>query len=203
MNIKIQNNIPNVNVTFNRLEDGSMSILLTEEKRPMLGGVKCGNIIKLGDREFYVLGHGAETTAVLAKDAARRMTFGGGGDYRKSDVRDYCNGDFYKELAAVVGAENIVQHTVKLGADDGTGKGLSCKDNISILTTDLYRRYREFLPAMGDPWWTATRVSHDEDTGYTRGVCYVYSDGILDWDVCVCSCGVRPFCILNSSILVS
>lgn len=203
MNIKIQNNIPNVNVTFNRLEDGSMSILLTEEKRPMLGGVKCGNIIKLGDREFYVLGHGAETTAVLAKDAARRMTFGGGGDYRKSDVRDYCNGDFYKELAAVVGAENIVQHTVKLGADDGTGKGLSCKDNISILTTDLYRRYREFLPAMGDPWWTATRVSHDEDTGYTRDVCYVNSCGILNWDVCDFSCDVRPFCILNSSILVS
>lgn len=203
MNIKIQNNIPNVNVTFNRLEDGSMSILLTEEKRPMLGGVKCGNIIKLGDREFYVLGHGAETTAVLAKDAARRMTFGGGGDYRKSDVRDYCNGDFYKELAAVVGAENIVQHTVKLGADDGTGKGLSCKDNISILTTDLYRRYREFLPAMGDPWWTATRVSHDEDTGYTRHVCCVFSDGILSWDGCGCSHGVRPFCILNSSILVS
>lgn len=203
MNIKIQNNIPNVNVTFNRLEDGSMSILLTEEKRPMLGGVKCGNIIKLGDREFYVLGHGAETTAVLAKDAARRMTFGGGGDYRKSDVRDYCNGDFYKELAAVVGAENIVQHTVKLGADDGTGKGLSCKDNISILTTDLYRRYREFLPAMGDPWWTATRVSHDEDTGYTRNVCYVYSLGILYWCDCDFSCDVRPFCILNSSILVS
>lgn len=203
MNIKIQNNIPNVNVTFNRLEDGSMSILLTEEKRPMLGGVKCGNIIKLGDREFYVLGHGAETTAVLAKDAARRMTFGGGGDYRKSDVRDYCNGDFYKELAAVVGAENIVQHTVKLGADDGTGKGLSCKDNISILTTDLYRRYREFLPAMGDPWWTATRVSHDEDTGYTRSVCCVDSNGVLDWFGCDCSCDVRPFCILNSSILVS
>lgn len=203
MNIKIQNNIPNVNVTFNRLEDGSMSILLTEEKRPMLGGVKCGNIIKLGDREFYVLGHGAETTAVLAKDAARRMTFGGGGDYRKSDVRDYCNGDFYKELAAVVGAENIVQHTVKLGADDGTGKGLSCKDNISILTTDLYRRYREFLPAMGDPWWTATRVSHDEDTGYTRSVCCVFSSGILCWGGCDCSSDVRPFCILNSSILVS
>lgn len=203
MNIKIQNNIPNVNVTFNRLEDGSMSILLTEEKRPMLGGVKCGNIIKLGDREFYVLGHGAETTAVLAKDAARRMTFGGGGDYRKSDVRDYCNGDFYKELAAVVGAENIVQHTVKLGADDGTGKGLSCKDNISILTTDLYRRYREFLPAMGDPWWTATRVSHDEDTGYTRCVCCVFSYGVLCWYGCGYSRGVRPFCILNSSILVS
>lgn len=166
MNINIQNNIPNVDVTLNKSADGSVSILLTEKKVLTLGDIKCGGITKLGGREFYVLGHGAETTAVLVKDSVKRMSFGGNGDWRKSDVRSYCNGDFYKELAAAIGAENIVQHTVKLVADDGTGKGISCKDNVSILTTELYRRYREYLPAMDEPWWTATRVTHDEDTGY-------------------------------------
>lgn len=203
MNINIENNIPNVKVTVNKSDDGNVSILLTEEKKPTLGEIKCGQIVKLGDREFYVLGHGAETTAVLAKDAVKRMAFGGGGDWRKSDVRAYCNGDFYKELAAVVGAENIVTHTVKLSADDGTGKGISCKDNVSILTTDLYRRYREYLPAMDESWWTATRVTHDENTGYARNVCYVRSSGILGWRDCGYCNDVRPFCILNSSVLVS
>lgn len=196
MNINIQNNIPNVDVTLNKSADGSVSILLTEKKVLTLGDIKCGEITKLGGREFYVLGHGAETTAVL-------VSFGGNGDWRKSDVRSYCNGDFYKELAAAIGVENIVQHTVKLVADDGTGKGISCKDNVSILTTELYRRYREYLPAMDEPWWTATRVTHDEDTGYTRDVCCVGSNGILDWYDCDYSRDVRPFCILNSSILVS
>lgn len=203
MNINIQNNIPNVDVTLNKSADGSVSILLTEKKVLTLGDIKCGEITKLGGREFYVLGHGAETTAVLVKDSVKRMSFGGNGDWRKSDVRSYCNGDFYKELAAAIGAENIVQHTVKLVADDGTGKGISCKDNVSILTTELYRRYREYLPAMDEPWWTATRVTHDEDTGYARNVCCVGSRGILDWRDCDYSNDVRPFCILNSSILVS
>lgn len=203
MNINIENNIPNVKVTLNKSADGNVSIVLTEEKRLSLGEVKCGQIIKLGDREFYVLGHGAETTAVLAKESVKRMEFGGGGDWRKSDVRAYCNGDFYKELAAVVGSENIITHTVKLGADDGTGKGISCKDNISIMTTDLYRRYREYLPAMDESWWTATRVTHDESTGYARCVCCVRSSGFLRWGDCGCCSGVRPFCILNSSVLVS
>ena len=203
MNINIQNNIPNVDVTLNKSADGSVSILLTEKKVLTLGDIKCGEITKLGGREFYVLGHGAETTAVLVKDSVKRISFGGNGDWRKSDVRSYCNGDFYKELAAAIGAENIVQHTVKLVADDGTGKGISCKDNISILTTELYRRYRECLPAMDESWWTATRVTHDENTGYARGVCCGSSSGVLFWDDCVCSGGVRPFCILNSSILVS
>lgn len=203
MNINIQNNIPNVDVTLNKSADGSVSILLTEKKVLTLGDIKCGEITKLGGREFYVLGHGAETTAVLVKDSVKRMSFGGNGDWRKSDVRSYCNGDFYKELAAAIGAENIVQHTVKLVADDGTGKGISCKDNVSILTTELYRRYREYLPAMDEPWWTATRVTHDDDTGYARYVCCVDSYGILGWDDCDYSYDVRPFCILNSSILVS
>ena len=203
MNINIQNNIPNVDVTLNKSADGSVSILLTEKKVLTLGDIKCGEITKLGGREFYVLGHGAETTAVLVKDSVKRISFGGNGDWRKSDVRSYCNGDFYKELAAAIGAENIVQHTVKLVADDGTGKGISCKDNISILTTELYRRYRECLPAMDESWWTATRVTHDENTGYARGVCCGSSSGVLFWDDCGYGDDVRPFCILNSSILVS
>ena len=86
MNINIQNNIPNVDVTLNKSADGSVSILLTEKKVLTLGDIKCGEITKLGGREFYVLGHGAETTAVLVKDSVKRMSFGGNGDWRKSDV---------------------------------------------------------------------------------------------------------------------
>lgn len=203
MNIQVENNVQNVKVAVNEDQDGNISIVLTEEKRLTLGDVERGKVVKIGNREFYVLGHGEETTAVLAKDAVKSMEFGGDGDWRDSDVRKFCNDEFYKELADAVGAENIFKHTVKLVADDGTGKGLVCKDDVSILTTELYRRYREYLPAMDSSWWTATRVTHDKDTGYARDVCYVRSSGILDWRDCGYCLGVRPFCILNSSILVS
>ena len=163
-----------------------------------------GSIVKIGDREYIVLGHGKETTAVITKEFAKRLEFGEDGDYTKSNVRKYCNGVFYEELAKSVGKNNIIEHTVKLVAADGTSKKSTIKAKVSILTTELYRRYREFLPRYGNSWWTATRLSAGEGPEYARGVCCVSSNGILVWndssDVCY---GVRPYCILNSSILVN
>lgn len=130
------------------------------------------------------------------------MEFGKTRDYSKSYVREFCNGDFYKELAKAVGKSNIVPHRVNLTCDDGSNKGATCKDNVSIITAENYRRYREYLPALGKPSWTATGVTK-LDKDYTRYVCCVVSDGVLDWIGCRYSYGVRPFCILNSSIFVS
>lgn len=202
MNVKVINNVPDIKITINQSMDGSFAILLAEDKKPTIGSVKPGSVVKLGDREYIVLGHSAETTAIIAKDFVKKMRFGDTGDYVNSDVRKFCNGEFLNELAAAVGVDNIVEHTVNLVADDGTGKGKTCKDKVSILTTENYRRYREFLKAYGEWWWTATRVTYD-DKDYARDVCCVGSDGVLDWDGCDCCDGVRPFCILNSSVLIS
>lgn len=202
MEIKVFNSIPNVKVTVNKSDDGSFAILLAEDKQPILGEAKPGSVVKIGNREYIVLGHAEETTAVITKDFTKEMEFGQSGDYLTSDIRKYCNGEFYNELVATVGAENIVKHTVKLIADDGTGKGKTCSDNVSIITTENYRRYREFLKAYGDWWWTATRVTYD-DEDYSRDVCYVRSNGFLSWRDCGFCDGVRPFCILNSSVLTS
>ena len=202
MEIKVVNNVPGIKVTVNKSEDGSFAVLLCGEYQDTLGNVRCGSVVKIGNREFIVLEHSNETTAVITKSFADSMEFGDNGDYRTSKVRKYCNGKFYDELTKAVGKENIVEHTVKLDADDGTGKGVKCKDNVSILTNDLYRRYRDYLTPYGNWWWTATRVNAT-DSDYARSVCCVDSGGVLSWDGCGCCGGVRPFCVLNSSILVS
>lgn len=165
--------------------------------------IRCGNIMKIAGRDYIVLDINTGDVSLLAKDPACRMEFGGDGDYAMSKVRNYLNGDFYRELAASVGEENIVEHTVRLIADDGTGKGIVVNDKISLLTTDMYRRYREYIPALGTSWWTATRVTHNNDTGYARHVCCVSSGGILNWNVCDFGNDVRPFCILKSSFFMS
>ena len=200
MEIKVINNVPGLNVTINKSGDGSFAILLAEEKCKELGSKKPGSIAKIGNREYIVLGHAAETTAIITKDCAAEMEFGDTADYLTSKPRAYCIGDFYNELVEAVGKENIVKHTVKLMADDGTNK-IVTRDNVSILTTELYRRYREFLPAIGKPYFTATRVSA-EVPGYTGDVCCVDSFGVLYWRGCGWGYGVRPFCVLNSSVLV-
>lgn len=203
MNIDIQNNVKDLSVTVSKNSDGSFAILLVEKNGKKLGSCDPGSVVKLGDREYIVLGHGSETTAVITKDFAKEMIFGDSGDYATSDVRKFCNGEFMNKLAAAVGLDNIITHTISLVANDGTGKGKTCKDKVSILTAENYRRYREFLTGYGKWWWTATIVSNDDSIGYSRGVCYVNSRGIIGWSDCGCCYGVRPFCILNSSILVS
>ena len=182
-------------------DNNNITIKIIDKKEKILADVKVGSTIIIGEREYVVLEHSADTTAVMAKKLVKSMAFGKDGDYTKSDVRTYCNGEFYKELCKAVGRKNIIPHTVNLVSDDGSNKGASVKDNVSILTTDLYRRYRELLPAIGSSCWTATRAT-TLDNGYARYVCCVGSRGILDWGDYNRSLGVRPFCILNSSLMV-
>ena len=155
----------------------------------------------IGEREYIVLGHREKTTAIITKKPTKSMTFGKSGDYTRSNVRTYCNDEFYKELCKAVGKYNIIPHTVCLVADDGSNKGATVKDNVSILTCNLYRRYREFLPAIGSSSWTATSVTTLYKF-YARSICIVGSGGVLSWRDCDCSSGVRPFCILNSSCII-
>lgn len=167
-----------------------------------LGSVKPGDTVTISEREYIVLGHEKGTTTIVAKKPTKSMAFGKDGNYINSDVRKYCIGEFYEELCKAVGKHNIIPHTVNLVSDDGSHKGTLIKDYVSILTCDLYRRYHEFIPAIGTTCWTATRVT-TLDKDYARGVCFVNSDGILDWGFCIFPYGVRPYCVLNSSVLVS
>ena len=167
-----------------------------------IGSVKPGETVTIGEREYIVLDHENGITAIIAKKPTKTMAFGKDGNYAKSDVRAYCNGEFYEELCKVVGEYNVLPHTVNLVSDDGSNKGAYVTDNVSTLTCDLYRRYREFLPAIDFDCWTATRVT-TLDKDYARSVCIVDHGGILGWDDCGYFGWVRPFCILNSSVLVS
>ena len=204
MKIEVQNSIPGVNVSVNQNADGSFTILLAEMARKTLGSVNPGDTVTIGEREYIVLGHEKGITAVVAKKPTKFMAFGQDGNYAKSDVRSYCNGEFYEELCKAVGKHNIIPHTVNLVADDGSNKGASVTDFVSILTNDLYRRYREFIPAIGSSCWTATRVTTlDKDYAHFVYIVYSYGGGVLLWDGCGFSRGVRPFCVLNSSVLVS
>lgn len=167
-----------------------------------LGNHEPGDIVTLGNRQYIVLEHKDGITAVIAKEIVHYMAFGRDADYVNSEVRKWLNREFYKELIDAVGKENIVSHIVDLTADDGTGEGKCVSDFVSILTAPRYRKYRRFLPAYGQWWWTATRVNCD-NSSYARRVCCVDSLGVLGWgDSDYCGGGVRPFCFLKSSIFV-
>ena len=174
-----------------------------EEKlgRKALGRKSPGDVVRLAGKDFIVLGREDGGVAVITKEVVEYMEFGRNADYTNSAVRRYCNDTFYRMLAGEIGAENILSHAVDLMADDGTGGGF-IDDFVSLITTERYRRYRKYLPALGKWWWTATRVNADMED-YARSVCYVGSDGVLSWrDSDDGDGGVRPFCILNPALLL-
>lgn len=205
MKINVTSKVDNLNVTVNKSGDG-FEILITEKEdnkeNKTLGSVAPGNIVTIGKRKYIVLGHEAETTTLLDANSIDNRVFDDkGGDYKTSDVRKYLNDKYYKELCVTVGKDNVIKHKVNLEADDGTNKGAFCEDFVSLITTTNYRRYREYIPASGYTWWAATGVTDDKN--YSRYVCCITSCGLPNWGVCDFKNGVRPFCILNSSISVS
>lgn len=203
MEIRVVNNInlPGVNVAVDATVDNVVTITVDAYTK-ILGDVAPGETVKIGEHEYTVLEHTDAGTAVVTRDNVKTMVFGSNGDYRNSNVRAFCNSEFYEALAKVVGKRNIVKHTVDLMADNGTWPDVSCDDFVSILTADRYRHYRRFLPPTGKSFWTATRVDAD-NPDYARLVRYVSSNGVLRWHDCLSDFGVRPFCILNSSISIS
>lgn len=163
-----------------------------------------GEIVKISATELIVLEHREDGTAVLFKNLLpKAMKFDDDtSNYANSSIREYLNGEFLKEFTEkTLSEDNIIPHTVDLITDDGLECHGYVTDKISLITTEMYRKYR---PVIGENmsrwWWTATALSDEEETSCVRCVYYY---GMLIFNGCSNGGGVRPFCILNSEIFVS
>ena len=176
----------------------------TENGNTALLNIKEAETCKIGDYEFIVCEHTSEGTILLMKDCLyEREQFGNNNNYNGSNVDALCE-KFADELAKVVGAENIILHTVDLTADDGLRDYGTIERRVSLFTANQYRKYVDILDKYRvDIWtWTATAYStpkHDDECWIN---CVAPSGSIDDINYGDYY-GVRPFCILNSNIFVS
>ena len=190
-----------IELTDSQVKDIQKSFGLVQIK---LKDIKVGDTFTIGNFEFIVLEQSGDTTAVILKDLLyTNEKFGINNNYNGSYVDDTCY-DFAKEIAWKIGIENIIEHTVDLTADDGIKDYGKIKRRVSLLTTELYRRYVDILDKhkINNSWWLATAWStptHTNDT-WVKRVC---PSGTVNDTCSVNLVGVRPFCILNSDIFVS
>ena len=159
---------------------------------------------KIGEHEFVVLEHSGDTTAVILKELLiERKGFGKNNNYDGSYVDGECN-KFAAEIAALIGKENLVEHTVDLTSDDGLKDYGKVKRRMSLLTADLYRRYVEVLDVHKiDKWWWLATAYSTPGHSHTSWIKCVAPSGGISYDYYFSVCGVRPFCILKSNIFVS
>lgn len=170
-----------------------------------LSDIPTGETFKLGDHEMIVLEQSGDTTAVIRKELlVDSVVFGKNNRYEGSNVDAECN-KFADEIAAIVGAENLVEYTVDLTADDGLKDYGKIRRKASLLTADLYRRYVEILDKhkIDKWWWLATPHSTGKHENASWVKCVAPSGYIGDVNYYFDYCGVRPFCILKSNIFVS
>ena len=123
-------------------------------------------------------------------------------NWKCSDLRKELNTDLKDKIEDELGKGALIGFERDLLSMDGQTEYGTCKDLVSLISVDEYRKYRKFLPSTDRYWWTITPDSTpcNNDSTCLRVVSPVGRINCDDYD---CSSGVRPFCIFSSSIFES
>lgn len=123
-------------------------------------------------------------------------------NWKCSDLRKELNTDLKDKIEDELGKGALVGFERDLLSMDGQTEYGTCKDLVSLISVDEYRKYRKFLPSTDRYWWTITPDSTpcNNDSTCLR---VVSPGGYIGGISCNCSSGVRPFCIFSSSLFES
>ena len=155
-----------------------------------------GARFELKGREWIALGMEQGGLLAIAAESIGDMPFDEDwkNDWRTASLRQYLNG----EWLADIGTEGLLPFMSDLISDDGLRDYGTAEDMVFLLSCDLYRKYREFIPTYNDWWWTLTPWSCYPSSG--SGVRYVVTSGALyDYDLASNSFGVVPCLLIDLS----
>lgn len=120
-------------------------------------------------------------------------------DWRISELRQHLNSDLLEKIENEIGEENVIGFERDLLSVDGQNQYRACKDKVSLLTLDEYRKYRSLIPNEEYYWWLLTPWSTPHN-GYYKWMTVAVPSGNVVYGVCRNSFGVRPVCIFSPSI---
>lgn len=177
-----------------------------QKNKVMLKDIPVGGKFDTGIGRFIVLEQKEDCTAVITEDLYRGdVKFDDDcADYKKSSLRELCEGEILNEFSDEFGEENICTNEAGLVTVDGQEVFGKLLTKVRPLTFDEAREYNDLLVSkdLPDWYWTCTPWSTRE-RGWEYSVAVVSPSGRIGNDGCNCGGGVRPFCILKSNIFVS
>lgn len=173
-------------------EPGVSVVLKTRIKKPQAGEHFFYNGI-----EFVALGEEqGGLLAVVAERLEERMAFdeNNKNDWRSSTLREYLNGEYINNFDKA----DLLPFVSDLTSDDGMTDYGTSEDFIALLSDNLYRKYRKFMPQY-DTWvWTITPWSCTPGNADFERI--VDTSGALYNGNANYAYGVAPACIFNLSI---
>lgn len=197
------------NQEFNSYDEAVKYIKEVERRKPIkLGDLAVGKTFEYGGVKWIKLYDHIRPSSCccLAKDVLNQMMFNNGecdnrNDWRNSSLREYLNGEFIENLKSKgADPDRLYAFNRDLTTDDGMTDYETCEDVISMLTCDEYRKYRKYISACSEYYWTITARSRV----FPDDICVVHPKGCLSNDIPIYYMyGVRPLCNLDSEIFVS
>ena len=184
-------------------EDSAKKFFVEEPKTIMAAEAEVGSFIKYAGIEWVVLNRTASKVMVLAKHRLfdRAFDTNESNNWSKSSLRKELNNFNDKgfqrgfEHTENINKNDLVEFERDLTTDDGMTDYGKCKDYISLISCEEYRKFRKLIPNADDWWWTLT----GDSLVYSRLVRFVLSNGTLYVNIAYSgSYGVRPLCVLKS-----
>ena len=173
-------------------------------KKKYIGTPEIGKVIELAGMDWLILDKTEKGYfAILNGFDEKERTFDStSNNWITSKLRNELNARFLKKITDELGKDAVIEFDRDLLSMDGQTEYGHCKDKISFLTVDEYRKYRKLLPNMDKWWWLltpwstpvndfSTTIAVVSPSGSVSGI--YYDDGF----------GVRPVCIFSSSIFES
>lgn len=177
-----------------------------QKDKVMLKDIPVGGKFNTGIGRFIVLEQKEDSTAVITEDLYREdVKFDDDcTDYKKSELRELCEGEILNEFSDEFGEENICTNEAGLVTVDGQEVFGKLLTKVRPLTFDEAREYNDLLvnKDLPDWYWTCTPWSTKE-RGWEYSVAFGSPSGGVCSDYYRGGNGVRPFCILKSNIFVS
>lgn len=177
-----------------------------QKNKVMLKDIPIGGKFATGIGRFIVLEQKEDSTVVITEGLYREnVKFDDDcTEYRKSLLRELCEGEILNEFSDEFGEENICTNEAGLVTVDGQEVFGKLLTKVRPLTFDEAREYNDLLvnKDLPDWYWTCTSWSTKE-RGWKYSVAVVSPSGVICGSNYVDCDGVRPFCILKSNIFVS
>ena len=194
----------NKNLKYFENELSRLNKEFADYKKKHIGTPEIGKVIELAGMEWMILDKTEKGYFAILNgfDGESRKFDSDSNNWIESDLRHELNTTFLKEIKEELGESAVVEFDRDLLSLDGQTEYGHCKDKISLLTVDEYRKYRKFLPNMGK-WWRLITPWSTPANGYSSTSTVVSPSGCIGRSNCNCSLGVRPVCIFSSSIFES
>lgn len=157
---------------------------------------KPGDRFEYNDVMFTVLGEEqGGVLAIVSELLLRRMPFDESrkNDWRISSLRKHLNRDYLEQF----NRGDLLPFVSDLTSDDGEKDYGTAEDYVFLLSYDLYRKYREFVPRFKSSWSTLTPWACDPDSSLVRSVS---SRGRVDISFSSIISGVAPAVLFNPRV---